>query len=146
MAGPHFATIAIVTTDAVLKKPHADWLDADHPTLAQKFGLHTGQRAGRHWLAAPYVEQGRTVEIASCRRSEDRAYAMDDDAPLTLWNHDVLLDESLADQPLIVTEGEWNGSDYGRQAPGGLVPNGAPGSTSDEALTEGQALPVVLAV
>ncbi|MGJ3630178.1 hypothetical protein AB5I41_31280 [Sphingomonas sp. MMS24-JH45] len=60
-----FATIAIGATEAVdLKKAHADWLDARgiDPTLAQKFGLHTVQRAGRHWLAAPYVEQGRTVD------------------------------------------------------------------------------------
>lgn len=144
MVGQLFAITATGATEAVdLKKPHIEWLDARgiDPTLAQKFGLHTVQRAGRHWLAAPYVEQGRTINHKYRVTSEDRAYAMDDDAPLTLWNHDVLLDESLANQPLIVTEGEWDALTVLTAGKRRVVsvPNGAPGSTSDdEALTEGK--------
>lgn len=143
MAGPHFATIANGVTEAVeLKKPHADWLDARgiDPTLAQKFGLFTVQRGGRHWLAAPYVEQGRVVNHKYRVTSEDRAYAMDQDAPLTLWNHDVLLDESLANQPLIITEGEWDALTILTAGKRRVVsvPNGAQReASSDEALTEG---------
>lgn len=126
-----------------LKKPHADWLDARgiDPTLAQKFGLHTIQRAGKHWLAAPYIEQGRTVNHKYRVTSEAHAYMMDEDAPLTLWNHDVLLDESLASQPLIVTEGEWDALTILTAGKRRVVsvPNGAPRSTSDdETLTEGK--------
>lgn len=126
-----------------LKKPHAEWLGARgiDPILAEKFSLHTVQRAGRHWLAVPYVEQGRTINHKYRVTSEDRAYAMDDDAPLTLWNHDVLLDESLANQPLIVTEGEWDALTILSAGKRRVVsvPNGAPGKSSDDtALTEGK--------
>lgn len=124
-----------------LKKPHADWLDdrGIDPTLAQKFGLHTVQRGNRHWLAAPYVENGKTVNHKYRVTSEKHAYRMDDDAPLTLWNHDVLLDESLANQPLIITEGEWDALTILSAGKRRVVsiPNGAPKQSSDdEALVE----------
>lgn len=126
-----------------LKKPHEDWLSGRgiDPTLAQKFGLHTVQRAGRNWLAVPYLERGKTVNHKYRVTSEKHAYQMDDDAPLTLWNHDVLLDESLANQPLIVTEGEWDALTIlsaGRRRVVS-IPNGAPQrSSDDEQLTEGK--------
>ncbi len=66
---------------------------------------------------------------------------MDDDAPLTLWNHDVLLDASLASQPLIVTEGEWDALTILTAGKRRVVsvPNGAPQQTSDdEGLTSGK--------
>jgi twinkle protein len=144
MDGQHFATTAIGVREAVeLKKPHADWLDARgiDPTLAQKFGLFTSQRGGRNWLAVPYYEQGRTVNHKYRVVSEAHAYQMDDNAPLTLWNYDVLLDESLASQPLIVTEGEWDALSILTAGKRRVVsiPNGAPGKVSDdEALTEGK--------
>jgi twinkle protein len=126
-----------------LKKPHADWLDARgiDPTLAEKFGLCTVQRAGRNWLAVPYLEQGRTVNHKYRVTSEAHAYQMDEDAPLTLWNHDILLDESLAPQPLIVTEGEWDALAVLMSGKRRVVsiPNGAPQKSSDdEGLVEGK--------
>ena len=144
MDGQHSATTATGVMEAVeLKKPHADWLDARgiDPALATKFGLHTVQQGGRHWLAAPYVEHGRIINHKYRVTSEDRAYRMDDDAPLTAWNHDVLLDESLANQPLIVTEGEWDALSILTAGKRRVVsvPNGAPGKVSDDdALTEGK--------
>lgn len=126
-----------------LKKPHADWLDARgiDPILAQKFGLHTTQRHGRNWLSVPYTEQGRVVNHKYRVTSEARAYAMDEGAPLTLWNHDILLDDSLASQPLIVTEGEWDALTILTAGKRRVVsiPNGAPKNTSDdEQLFEGK--------
>jgi len=126
-----------------LKKPHADWLDARgiDPTLAEKFGLFTVQRGNRNWLAVPYFEQARVVNHKYRVTSEAHAYQMDDDAPLTLWNHDALLDESLASQPLIVTEGEWDALTILTAGKRRVVsvPNGAPRTSSDdEALTEGK--------
>lgn len=126
-----------------LKKPHADWLDGRgiDPTLAAKLGLHTVQQGGRHWLAVPYPEQGRVVNHKYRVVSESHAYRMDDDAPLTLWNHDVLLDGSLDQQPLIVTEGEWDALTILTAGKRRVVsiPNGAPQKSSDDAgLTEGK--------
>lgn len=126
-----------------LKKPHADWLDARgiDPTLAQKFGLSTVQQGGRNWLAVPYLERGQLVNHKYRVTSEKHAYRMDDDAPLTLWNHDVLLDASLVNQPLIITEGEWDALTILSAGKCRVVsiPNGAPQRTSDdEQLTEGK--------
>lgn len=119
-----------------LKKPHEDWLAERRidPTLARKFGLHTAQRNGRNWLAVPYLERGKTVNHKYRVTSEARAYRMDDDAPLTLWNHDVLLDDSLASQPLIVTEGEWDALAVLSAGKRRVVsiPNGAPQQSSDD--------------
>lgn len=144
MGGQHFATIANGVMEAVeLKKPHADWLDARgiDPTLAQKFGLSTVQQGGRNWLAVPYLERGHLVNHKYRVTSEKHAYRMDDDAPLTLWNHDVLLDASLDNQPLIITEGEWDALTILSAGKCRVVsiPNGAPQRTSDdEQLTEGK--------
>lgn len=144
MAGLHFAITANGQGVRVeLKKPHYDWLDQRgiDPTLAQKFGLFTVQRGDRHWLAAPYFERGRVINHKYRVTSEQRMYRMDDDAPLTLWNHDVLLDESLANQPLIITEGEWDALTILTAGKRRVVsvPNGAQREAStDEALTEGK--------
>ncbi len=126
-----------------LKKPHVDWLDARgiDPELARKFGLHTALGGGRNWLAVPYPEHGRIVNHKYRVVSEAHAYRMDDDAPLTLWNHDVLLDDSLAPQPLIMAEGEWDALTILTAGKRRVVsvPNGAPAKTSDDAaLTEGK--------
>lgn len=120
-----------------LKKPHAEWLSARgiDPTLAQKFGLHTSQRGDRNWLAVPYLERGAVVNHKYRVTSEKHQYGLDEGAPLTLWNHDVLLDESLAKQPLIVTEGEWDALSILTAGKRRVVsiPNGAPREASDDA-------------
>lgn len=144
MDGRHFVITANGLEEAVeLKKPHEDWLSGRgiDPTLAQKFGLSTVQQGGRNWLAVPYFERGKIVNHKYRVTSEKHAYRMDDDAPLTLWNHDVLLDESLANQPLIVTEGEWDALTILSAGKRRVVsiPNGAPQrSSDDEQLTEGK--------
>lgn len=125
-----------------LKTPHADWLTARgiDPVLAVKFGLHTVQRSGKHWLAVPYIENGRTVNHKYRVTSDKSAQMMDPGAPLTLLNHDCLLDESLAQVPLVITEGEW---DLLAVMTAGKrrvvsVPNGAPKQSSDDGeLTDG---------
>lgn len=126
-----------------LKSPHKDWLGnrAIDPTLAEKFGLHTIMRDGAHWLAVPYLENGRAVNHKYRVTSDKSRQMMDDGAPLTLWNHDALLDESLESQPLIVTEGEWDALAIltcGKRRVVS-VPNGAPGRKSDDdQLVEGK--------
>jgi twinkle protein len=81
-----------------LKTPHKDWLGRRgiDPVLAEKFGLHTVRWRAGNWLAVPYVEHGRTVNHKYRVTSEKSLQRMDQGAPLTLLNHDCLLDESLA--------------------------------------------------
>lgn len=119
-----------------LKTPHKDWLEGRgiDPELAEKFGLHTVMREGFNWLAVPYVEHGKTVNHKYRVTSDKSQQRMDQGAPLTLLNHDCLLDESLASTPLIITEGEW---DLLATMTSGKrrvvsVPNGAPGRASDD--------------
>jgi twinkle protein len=125
-----------------LKKPHSEWLAARaiDPVLAEKFGLHTVTMHGRNWLAVPYVEHGKTVNHKYRVTSDKSAQQMDPGAPLTLLNHDCLLDESLASTPLIIVEGEFDllaCMTVGRRRVVS-VPNGAPKSSSDDhELTEG---------
>jgi twinkle protein len=125
-----------------LKTPHKDWLGDRRidPVLAEKFGLHTVQMEGRNWLAVPYVEHGRTVNHKYRVTSEKSAQRMDPGAPLTLLNHDCLLDESLASTPLIIVEGEFDllaCMTVGKRRVVS-VPNGAPKQSSDDQeLTDG---------
>lgn len=142
--GRLFAITVDTRTEAVeLKQPHRDWLNGREidPELVSKFGLHTVRRGDRNFLAVPYSEHGKIVNHKYRVTSEDRGYQMDDGAPLTLWNHDVLLDASLDQQPLIITEGEWDAlacMTVGKRRVVS-VPNGAPNSNSDdEALTQGK--------
>jgi len=119
-----------------LKTPHRDWLDdrGIDPDLAEKFGLHTVVREGRNWLAVPYVEHGQTVNHKYRVVSDKSFQRMDAGAPLTLLNHDCLLDESLASTPLIITEGEWDALAIMTAGKRRVVsvPNGAPKQTSDD--------------
>lgn len=125
-----------------LTKPHADWLDARgiDPGLAEKFGLRSVDRAGNSMLAVPYREAGRTLNHKYRAPFDKSKQAMDQGAPLTLLNIDCLSDESLASQPLIIVEGEW---DFLATMTAGKrrvvsVPNGAPKEASaDNELQEG---------
>ena len=119
-----------------LKTPHRNWLDGRgiDPMLAEKFGLHSVARTTHNWLAVPYVEHGRTVNHKYRVVSDKSLQSMDAGAPLTLFNHDCLLDESLASTPLIITEGEWDALAILTAGKRRVVsvPNGAPRQASDD--------------
>ncbi len=98
--------------------------------MATKLGLVTVNEGGAAWLAVPYVERGRTVNH-KYRLTSEKRHRMDADAPLVLWNHDCLLEET--DQPLVICEGEWDAMtalQLGWRAVS--VPNGAPSSETDD--------------
>jgi len=116
----------------VLHEKHQNWLTARgiSADLAQKFGLGTVMRDGAAWLAVPYIERGRTVNH-KYRLTSEKRHQMDSGAPLTLWNHDVLLEAS--DKPVVICEGEWDAMtalQLGWQAVS--VPNGAPADETDD--------------
>lgn len=111
---------------------HEQWIEGRgiEPALAAKFGISTKTEGGANWLAIPYVERGRTVNH-KYRLATEKRHRMDEGAPLTLWNHDVLLDQS--DQPVIITEGEWDAlaaiqAGFPRSV---SVPNGAPQTANE---------------
>lgn len=116
---------------AELHPKHREWIEGRglSADLALKLGLTTEWRDGKPWLAVPYIERGRVVNH-KYRTTTDKRHMMDEGAPLTLWNHDCLLDGS--DRPVVVCEGEWDAMtalSLGWRAVS--VPNGAPASPSD---------------
>jgi twinkle protein len=117
---------------------HKAWLASRKidPALAEKFGLTTTQRDGGHWLTIPYVWQGEPVNH-KYRLTRQKDFRMDQGAPLTLWNADVLSSpEVRGGAAVIVTEGELDGlaaiqSNFKFTV---SVPNGAPANVTDEPL------------
>lgn len=119
-------------TPAALHPNHAAWIEARgiSADLASKLGLATVRRNGAAWLAVPYVEWGKPVNH-KYRLTSEKRHMMDPDAPLTLWNHDCLIEDS--DQPLVICEGEWDALtalQLGWRAVS--VPNGAPSAETDD--------------
>lgn len=116
----------------MLHAKHKDWIEARGISveLAEKLGLATVQKDGSAWLAVPYVERGLTVNHKYRMISEKR-HQMDEGAPLCLWNHDCLLEET--DKPVVICEGEWDALtalQLGWRAVS--VPNGAPGKQTED--------------
>lgn len=132
MDGSGFATTAGSAEGRAIHPKHIAWIEARgiSADLAAKLGLETVDRNGAKWLAVPYLEWGKPVNH-KYRLTSEKRHMMDTDAPLTLWNHDCLLEES--DQPLVICEGEWDAMvavQLGWRAVS--VPNGAPSVESDD--------------
>ncbi len=79
------------------------------PELAVRMGLHTvpGKFGGSDGLAIPMVREGKVINHKY--RGPRKAFAQDEGAPRSLWNEDVLRDASLAQLPVLITEGEMDG-------------------------------------
>ena len=130
-AGSTIATIA--DGPGFIHPKHEEWLENRglDPILARKLGISTKREGGANWIAVPYVERGRTVNH-KYRLASEKRHRMDEGAALTLWNHDALLTNP--EQPLIVTEGEWDAlsaiqSGFPRAV---SVPNGAPANAAED--------------
>lgn len=83
-------------------------LDAE---ICHKAGIVTASvpGGGEDWIAIPFVQQGRQVACKYRRvvkAEKGNNFSQDKGGAQIFWNHDVLLDETLASEPLIVTEGE----------------------------------------
>lgn len=116
----------------MLHAKHKDWIEARGISveLAEKLGLATVQKDGSAWLAVPYIERGQEVNHKYRLISEKR-HQMDEGAPLCLWNHDCLLEET--DKPVVICEGEWDAMvalALGWRAVS--VPNGAPAQATED--------------
>lgn len=116
----------------MLHERHKEWIEARgiSSALAEKFGLQTVMRDGAAWLSVPYVERGKTINH-KYRLTSEKRHQMDPGAPLTLWNHDCLLDHS--DKPVVICEGEWDAMvavSLGWRAVS--VPNGAPADETED--------------
>lgn len=137
----------------MLHPNHTAWLEARGISgdLAKRFGLDTvvqsfpnpDPQASQQWLkrkaiSLPYIEYGKTINhkyrAIGTPEKREKLHVMDKGAPLTFFNHDVLIDFP-SHQPLVICEGEWDmliADSVGWKACS--VPNGAPpGPTADVA-------------
>lgn len=103
------------------------------PEACHRAGVVTAQSpdGGDEWVAIPYRKGGVTVghKYRRVLKAENAPnFSQDKGTPQIWWNYDCLTDPSLADQPLIITEGEFDAlaamsAGYSRVV---SVPGGAP--------------------
>lgn len=101
--------------------------------LAQKMGLHSVVRGGTDWLAIPYIAGEQFVRNKYRTLGAKKEFQQDAGAKQTAWNQDCLSDDTLADEPVVIVEGEIDG--ISAIQAGFLrtisVPGGAPAETTD---------------
>ena len=109
----------------------------DVEPLVVKFGIESSERHSGNWISIPYVQNGKVVNHKYRRITKsDNGQNFDQDTGgvQCFWNEDILRDRSLANQPLVITEGEvdcWSAIQSGwlRSV---SVPNGAPAKSIDD--------------
>lgn len=96
-----------VDDTSTLSAVHAKWLEARglDVELAIRYGLCTRELSnhGRS-LAIPYMRSGKVINHKY--RLPQKVFRQDEGAPHSLWNEDCLRDPTLAQFPLVITEGE----------------------------------------
>jgi twinkle protein len=93
-----------------LTEEHAAWLQGRglEPEIAIRFGLYSEQqKSNGRVLVIPYVREGKVINHKY--RGPNKTFRQDTGAPRSLWNEDILRDTTLANEPLIITEGELDG-------------------------------------
>jgi len=94
----------------MLSEEHQKWLEARGIDLevATRYGLCTDRQSqGGRDLVIPYRRDGKIINRKY--RGPQKRFRQDPDAPRSFWNEDVLRDETMNDQPLVITEGELDG-------------------------------------
>lgn len=87
-----------------------DWLEnvrALDLEILTSLGVQFGPGKNGEVVAIPYIANGETV-AHKVRAPGDKPYWHGDAGGVSLWNQDILSDRTLHDQPLIITEGEYD--------------------------------------
>lgn len=91
-----------------LRRDHETWLLARglDSEVISRCGVVTAESAtGGDWIAIPYRVNGQTVNH-KYRCLNDKRFAQDKGGKQVWWNADAITDPTLADRPLVITEGE----------------------------------------
>lgn len=102
--------------------------------VATRYGIKKVERHGSaDWICFPFVKNGVTVNN-KYKNISKKSFEQDKGGEQCFWNYDVLLDETLKDMPIIITEGELDAiaaiqCGYVRTV---SVPNGAPANPLGE--------------
>jgi twinkle protein len=122
-----------------LKPQHAELLEGRglDVELLSRTGVSSLDRSDGDWIAIPFVAGGEIVNHKYRTISGDKRFSQDAEARKCFWNFDCLADESLASQPLVITEGEFDAMiamqcGFQRVV---SVPDGAPAEAIGEADT-----------
>ena len=100
---------------ASAKKAPACWNDRGLDIgLCSQIGIETASSpdGGDDWIAIPYLRAGAVVNHKYRRvfkRENAPNFAQDKGGEQGWWNFDAITDRSLADSPLVITEGELDG-------------------------------------
>lgn len=115
---PGFGTAGIAERREQTTPRALTFLDPGHAAMLDARGLDTdlcrrlgvvsaSVPGGGDWVAFPYVRHGKVVNH-KYRRLDEKDFRQDKGGEQCWFNHDCLLDESLARHPLVVTEGEFD--------------------------------------
>jgi twinkle protein len=91
----------------MLSEEHTKWLEDRRLDLeiVSKYGLYTDRQSpGGRDLVIPYYRNGEIINRKY--RGPQKRFRQDQGAPRSFWNEDCLRDETLAKEPLVITEGE----------------------------------------
>lgn len=80
-------------------------LDAE---LLARHGVESFGRLGADWISIPFVKQGRVINHKYRTIHGPKEFRQDKGAEKVFWNLDVIADQTLANYPLIITEGEFD--------------------------------------
>lgn len=112
-----------------LSARHCDLLEARglDLELLERLGLSNGKR-GSDWLDIPYFWAGKIVNTKHRTIAGEKKFYQETGGRKCFWNIDCLADQTLADLPLVITEGELDAisalqSGFPRTV---SVPDGAP--------------------
>lgn len=122
-----------------LRRAEADILEKERgldPELLVRLGIESASRSGSDepWIMIPYIEGGRIVNRKYRTIGERKEFYQQQGGKQIFWNVDVISDPTLAQQPLIVTEGECDAlaaiqAGFVRTV---SVPNGAPAERTED--------------
>lgn len=76
--------------------------------LLVRLGVESSLKLGPDSIAIPYFRGGKAVNHKYRSLAGEKRFAQDPDAPKIFWNWDAIADETLASEPLIITEGEFD--------------------------------------
>ncbi|MBK3776314.1 toprim domain-containing protein [Azospirillum brasilense] len=105
------------------------------PELLDRLGVHSHPERGGDWLVIPYLRAGAVVNRKHRTIAGEKRFYQDKDAVKCFWNVDVITDKTLASEPLVICEGEFDAvvamqAGFARVV---SVPDGAPKEQIGEA-------------
>lgn len=94
----------------MLDKRHQEILEARglDVELLDRFNVRSSRR-GSNWIEIPYLQRGEEVNVKYRTIAGEKRFEQEANAVKCFWNYDVITDPTLADQPLVITEGELDG-------------------------------------